>query len=164
MPSSLPSFIQPVEGLRTPALGLRLALGLGLLLLLPACKSWRIEDCKKPQLYEQSQSVPALGIPVGLDPPNTRAALQIPALREPEKPRSASDACLEAPPKYANGNLLPLARDKKTIKAAEQAAKAAEKAAKAAAKAAKAAEKAAKAAAKKGQKSTAPADGTVTAP
>ena len=161
MPSSLSSFIQPAAGVRTPHLGPRVVLGLGLLLLLPACKSWRVEDCKKPQLYEQSQSVAVLGIPVGLDPLNTRAALQIPALREPEKPRSASDACLEAPPKYANGNLLPLARDKNAIKAAEKAAKAAEKAAKAAAKAAKAAEKAA---AKKGQKAAAAADDKVTAP
>jgi hypothetical protein len=161
MPLFLPSFIQSADGVRAPALGLRVALGLGVLLLLPACKSWRIEDCKKPQLYEQSQSVPALGIPVGLDPPNTRAALQIPALREPEKPRTAKDACLESPPKYANGNLMPLVRDKKAVKAAEQAAKAAEKQAKAAAKAAKAAEKAA---AKAGRKAAPAADGKVTAP
>ena len=161
MPSSLSSFIQPAEGVRQSPVYLRVALGLGLLLLLPACKSWRVEDCKKAQLYEQSQSVPALGIPVGLDPPNTRAALQIPALREPEKPRSPNDACLESPPKYANGNLLPLARDKKAIKAAEKAAEAAEKQAKAAAKAAKAAEKAA---AKKARQSAAPADAKVTAP
>gem|GEM_PF-6552911 len=161
MPSSVSSFIQSAERVRLPALGLRVALGLGVLLLLPACKSWRVEDCNKPQLYEQSQSVPALGIPAGLDPLNTRAVLQIPALREPEKPRSSRDACLEAPPKYANGNLLPLVRDKNAIKAAEKAAKAADKAAKAAEKAAKAAEKAA---AKKGQKSAAPADEKVTTP
>lgn len=112
-----------------------MALGLGVLLLLPACKSWRVEDCKKPQVYEQSQSVPALRVPVGLDPLNNRGALQIPELRSPEKPRVASDPCLDAPPKYSNANLLPLARDKKAIKAQEKAAKAAAAEAKAKAKA-----------------------------
>ena len=144
MPSSSPLYSNTAGGVSAPGWALRVALGLGALLLLPACKSWRIEDCKKPQLYEQSQSVPALRVPVGLDPLNNRGALQIPELRSPEKPRSASDPCLDVPPKYSNANLLPLARDKKAIKAQEKAAKAAAAEAKAKAKTDKAAQRAKK--------------------
>jgi hypothetical protein len=40
-------------------------------------------------------------VPPGLDAPDTRNALPIPPLSEPERPRKAEDPCLDAPPKYS---------------------------------------------------------------
>jgi hypothetical protein len=113
------------------------------LALLPAC-SWmpfrhgsregRVNDCNKPQVYEQAGSSPPLRIPAGLDALNTRGALRIPELREPEAPRKLTDACLDEPPKYSSARLLPPPRDKevernmrKVEKAREQQLKAEEK-------------------------------------
>lgn len=124
------------------------------LLALPGCKRFTRSDCSKPQVYEQAQNLNPLRIPAGLDPLNTRGALKIPELREPEAPRNVGDACLEEPPKYSNARLLPLVRDKATLKAEKKAADAAAKKAAAEAKAKKKAEAAAKkadAAAKKAE-------------
>jgi len=94
-------------------------------LALPGCKRLTKNDCNKPQGYEQSQSVAPLRTPVGLDALNTRGALKIPDLREPEAPpRKLTDACLDAPPKYSNAQLLPPARDKKAEKAQQKRDKA----------------------------------------
>lgn len=124
------------------------------LLVLPGCRAFSRPDCNKPQFYEQAQNLQGLRIPVGLDPLNTRSAMKIPDLREPEAPRSVNDACLDEPPKFSNARLLPLVRDKATLKAEKKAAAEAEKKAKAdkkaADKAAKAAKKAAGAQARKG--------------
>jgi len=93
--------------------------------LLPACswmpfrhgsKEGRVNDCNTPQVYGQAASSPALRIPAGLDALNTRGALRIPELNEPEAPRKLTDACLDEPPKYSNARLLPPPRDKKTEK------------------------------------------------
>lgn len=59
-------------------------------------------SCRKPQLYEQAQDLPALRIPAGLDAPDTRGALRIPALNEPETPRGPDDPCLDEPPQFSN--------------------------------------------------------------
>jgi len=57
--------------------------------------------CEKPGIYTLAQSAPPLKIPVGLQSPNTREALRIPELNEPEPPpRRKGDACLDEPPKY----------------------------------------------------------------
>jgi len=94
-------------------------------------KEGKANDCNKPQLYEQAASRPPLAIPVGLDALNTRGALRIPELREPEAPRKLSDACLDEPPKFSNARLLPGPRDKKAEKKQLEALKAQEKAQKA---------------------------------
>lgn len=58
--------------------------------------------CNKPQPYASSQSIPPLRVPLGVDAPDTRAALQIPPLNEPTPPpRSLRDPCLDEPPSYA---------------------------------------------------------------
>jgi hypothetical protein len=92
------------------------------MLVLPACswmpfrhsgKEGKANSCNKPQLYEQAQGAAPLRVPVGLDALNTRTALKIPDLREPEAPRKPSDACLDEPPKYSNAQLLPTGTDAK---------------------------------------------------
>jgi hypothetical protein len=104
---------------------LRLVCAAFALALLPACswmpfrhgsKEGRVNDCNKPQVYEQAGSSPPLRIPAGLDALNTRGALRIPELREPEAPRKLTDACLDEPPKYSTARLLPPPRDKKAEK------------------------------------------------
>ena len=43
---------------------------------------------------------PALKIPPGLDQPDTRGAVRVPELNEPEQPRGKKDPCLSMPPSY----------------------------------------------------------------
>ncbi len=43
-----------------------------------------------------------LQVPAGLQGPDTRSALPVPPLAEPERPRRADEPCLDAPPRYAN--------------------------------------------------------------
>jgi uncharacterized lipoprotein len=51
--------------------------------------------------YMQAGSVPPIKVPVGIDPPDTKSALQIPVLNEPAAPqRGPKDPCLDAPPKF----------------------------------------------------------------
>ncbi len=72
-----------------------LVLGAGALLLAAGCRS--SGSCRNSQAYAEAQEVPALKMPAGLDGPDTRAALQIPPLTEPEAPRPAKGPCLEEP-------------------------------------------------------------------
>ncbi len=48
-----------------------------------------------------------LKMPVGLDGPDTKQALEIPALNEPEVPRDPQGACLEEPPMLDTSSLPP---------------------------------------------------------
>ncbi len=51
--------------------------------------------------YMQATTVPPIKVPPGIDPPDTKSALQIPVLNEPaEPPRGPRDPCLDAPPKF----------------------------------------------------------------
>jgi hypothetical protein len=51
--------------------------------------------------YLQATSTPPLRVPLGIDPPDTKSALQIPVLNEPPlPPRGPKDPCLDEPPKY----------------------------------------------------------------
>jgi uncharacterized lipoprotein len=56
--------------------------------------------CGKPPEYTNSDSVPPLQVPAGMDAPNTRGALRIPELETPERPRGPEEPCLDQPPKY----------------------------------------------------------------
>ncbi|HSB98981.1 MAG TPA: hypothetical protein VLE45_03645 [Burkholderiaceae bacterium] len=71
----------------------------GSLVLLGGCKGL-VGSCHKAQAYSSAQSLPPLHIPVGLDGPDTRAAVRIPELNEPVAPRGKNDPCLEEPPRY----------------------------------------------------------------
>lgn len=74
------------------------AAGLACLLLLGGCSLFGSKSCHKPQVYEEAQTVAPLRIPVGLDPMDTRGALKIPDLTEPEAPRAKDGPCLDEPP------------------------------------------------------------------
>jgi hypothetical protein len=51
--------------------------------------------------YLKANSVPPLRVPVGIDPPDTKSAMQIPALNEPPlPPRGPKDPCLDESPKF----------------------------------------------------------------
>jgi len=71
----------------------------GGLLLLGGCKSM-VGGCEKPHAYSTAQNLPPLHIPAGLDGPDTRSAVRVPELTEPEVPRGKNDPCLEEPPKF----------------------------------------------------------------
>jgi len=80
--------------------------------------------CTKPGVYAEAQSVPPLRIPTGLQAPDTRGALRIPELTEPEAPRAADSPCLDQPPRYApNARLVTPEAEKKAAKKAKKGAK-----------------------------------------
>lgn len=70
----------------------------GCLVVLPGCKRLAGGNCHKPQAYALAAEAPPLRVPAGLDGPDTRAAMKIPALEGPEAPRSGKDPCLAEPP------------------------------------------------------------------
>ncbi len=72
-----------------------LVLGAGTLLLAAGCRS--SGTCRNSQAYATAQEVPVLKMPAGLDGPDTREALQVPPLTEPEVPRQEKGPCLEEP-------------------------------------------------------------------
>lgn len=77
---------------------MQLVPALAALMLLSGCGLFR-SNCHEPGAYTKAQSIPPLVIPPGLEAPDTRAALRIPELHEPERPRGPGDPCLESPPK-----------------------------------------------------------------
>jgi uncharacterized lipoprotein len=72
------------------------------LLLLPGCGSLFKATCVRPEDYAGAVDNKPLQIPAGLQGPDTRSALPVPPLSEPERPRRADEPCLDAPPPYAN--------------------------------------------------------------
>ena len=60
------------------------------------------KECNKPHSYDSARSIPPLRVPLGVDQPDTHAALRIPPLNEPAPPaRKLTDPCLDEPPLYA---------------------------------------------------------------
>jgi hypothetical protein len=57
--------------------------------------------CREPQVPISANNAP-LKVGPGLDLPDTRNAVKVPDLKEPEKPRSKSDPCLSRPPAYGS--------------------------------------------------------------
>lgn len=72
-------------------------------LLLGSC-SWfhhgGKHGCRERDVAAGAIDRPALKVPPGDDAPDTRNAVKVPPLTEPEKPRSKSDPCLSAPPSF----------------------------------------------------------------
>lgn len=58
--------------------------------------------CREPELPAGLANNPPLKVVPGLDLPDTRNAVRVPELKEPEKPRSKSDPCLSRPPAYGS--------------------------------------------------------------
>lgn len=69
-------------------------------LALGSCGSWFQVKCAKPADFAGVVDNPPLKIPEGRDPPDTRAALTIPALDAPETPRPAESPCIDTPPVF----------------------------------------------------------------
>ena len=65
--------------------------------LVAGCRSF---SCDAPPSQGSGESVPPLEVPPGFDPPDTRNALKIPELSEPERPRTEAEGCLDEPPSY----------------------------------------------------------------
>jgi hypothetical protein len=59
-------------------------------------------NCREPQMPEQPANNAPLKVGAGQDLPDTRNAIKVPALAEPEKPRSKTDACLTRPPSFGS--------------------------------------------------------------
>jgi uncharacterized lipoprotein len=58
-------------------------------------------SCNDPQPYAKAQSIAPLKTPIGLSPPDTRAALRIPDLNQPAPPpRTRVEPCLDSPPAF----------------------------------------------------------------
>lgn len=78
---------------------------LSLLLATGGC-SWmhhgkhRHAKCMEPDVGAQARNLPPLKVPPGMDSPDTRNAIKVPPLDEPERPRSQQDPCLSSPPSY----------------------------------------------------------------
>jgi len=56
--------------------------------------------CREPTIGANARNLPPLKVPSGLDAPDTRNAVKIPPLTEPEHPRGLKDPCLSSPPSY----------------------------------------------------------------
>lgn len=74
---------------------------LGCSLSVAGCSRLFKTTCVRAEDYAGAQNNPPLKVPPGLQAPDTRAALPIPTLNEPERPRTAEEGCLDAPPRYA---------------------------------------------------------------
>ncbi len=85
------------------ARGVRLA-ACGVLLLALAGCSWMHHGsgkrCREPPIGGNSQNLPPLKVPPGLDAPDTRNAIKVPPLNTPEAPRLPTDPCLSQPPSF----------------------------------------------------------------
>lgn len=68
------------------------------LALATGCRSVVGGSCHKPQAYADAGNLPPLRMPPGLEGPDTREALEVPALNEPEIPLDPEGPCLDAPP------------------------------------------------------------------
>jgi uncharacterized lipoprotein len=56
--------------------------------------------CREPAVGGEAKNLPPLKMPPGLDAPDTRNAIKVPPLNEPERPRGPSDPCLSQPPSF----------------------------------------------------------------
>jgi uncharacterized lipoprotein len=81
---------------------LRVPMLVAALLVLPGCGSLFKATCVRPEDYAGAVDNKPLQIPAGLQGPDTRSALPVPPLSEPERPRRPDEPCLDAPPAYAN--------------------------------------------------------------
>jgi hypothetical protein len=78
---------------------------LALALLLTSCSrfGFKAASCREPAVPVQPANNPSLKVAPGLDLPDTRNAVKVPELNEPEKPRGKDAPCLSRPPAYGGG-------------------------------------------------------------
>ena len=80
-----------------------------LILPLAGCGSMLKTKCATPADYAAVVDNPALKVPEGQTGPDTRRALAIPALNEPEPARPADQPCLDIPPAFTPAPAKPAA-------------------------------------------------------
>jgi hypothetical protein len=90
-----------------------LCLCLGALPLLSACSLYhslfhRSHDrgCSEKPFSANTENLPGLLVPEGLSPPDTRNAIKVPTLTEPERLRAKIEPCLAQPPSYGSGTSI----------------------------------------------------------
>jgi opacity protein-like surface antigen len=57
-------------------------------------------NCPEPPITADIKNMPPLRVPAGLDAPDTRNAIKVPPLTEPQVARAPTDPCLSAPPSF----------------------------------------------------------------
>lgn len=67
---------------------------------LAGCGTAFATKCAKPADYAAVVDNPPLKVPEGQSGPDTRRALAIPTLNEPERDRPADQPCLDTPPAF----------------------------------------------------------------
>lgn len=91
--------MNPSSFRRLPLAALLVALSVGL----GGC-SWfhhgGKHGCRERDVSRGAINRPPLQVPPGMDAPDTRNAVQVPPLSEPERPRAPTDPCLSAPPPF----------------------------------------------------------------
>jgi len=60
----------------------------------------RVSSCRETTVVTEARNLPPLKVPPGLDAPDTRNAIKVPELNEPERPRDPREPCLSQPPSY----------------------------------------------------------------
>lgn len=65
-------------------------------------------SCSKPQPYQSATESAPLKVPAGSDLPDTRNALDIPAVISPQRPQDAA-SCIDHPPSYGSARPRPVA-------------------------------------------------------
>jgi hypothetical protein len=82
-----------------------LLIGLAVATALPGCALFHRHGsavgCREPTLAAAAASLPPLRVPPGMSAPDTRNAVRIPPLDEPEPVRPRSAPCLSMPPSFA---------------------------------------------------------------
>ena len=66
-------------------------------------------SCAKPEDYANAKDLAPLEVPAGLEAPDTRAALKVPELVDPERARVDDEGCIDHPPKFAEPKPAPQA-------------------------------------------------------
>jgi uncharacterized lipoprotein len=99
--------------------------------LLSACGGGRKLSCKQTDKdYAGAAEMPPLKAPEGLEVPDTRNALRIPALDATERPRGSNEPCLDTPPAFNPLKPPPAPPTKQQLKERKKQEKEAKKAAK----------------------------------
>lgn len=85
--------------------GFRIAALCAVVALTGGCRAISGQNCHKPQAYEDAREMAPLAIPPGMQGLDTRRAVKVPPLNEPQAPRGEDDPCVDEPPRYSNADL-----------------------------------------------------------
>ena len=66
----------------------------------------RAGGCTQRPFAGNTDGLPPLVVPSGLSAPDTRNAVKIPELKEPERVRAKNEPCLAQPPSYGTGTSI----------------------------------------------------------